>query len=349
MFIKKDLRKIPKILEDAVVCNDDDEDGALMKTADVRDKKRVKVQEPLSELRLGRRFQEFNGSMQVLCQAEYLPKLQNLKILNLYDCGIKSLDGIGLLEACPKLSCLNLGRNPLEILPDEMSQMKSLKEIWLDDCQLSGKLPECLTHLPNLQELRLPHNQIDSLPASLLRMASLKVLNLDKNPVANNYSSDDWSGMKGLKELYLRHCGLQSLPTKFPVSLEILHVSSNPLTKLFLKDGDESGTCFEVSLPHLTHVSLNATEITALPQQMLKWAPKLVRLVLSHNPRLTALPLDIQHAIRAHQEFQSGPEIIWQPNPQLSLEGDEKSNENGSSDESDSPNIDHDKDAMDVE
>ena len=90
MFIKKDLRKIPHILADAAPADEQtprvDENAA----------KRVK-RDVLTELKLARRKAEFQGSLSVLCQPSNAPSLQNLVSLSVYDCDIKSLDGIGLL------------------------------------------------------------------------------------------------------------------------------------------------------------------------------------------------------------------------------------------------------------
>ena len=174
MFIKKDLRKIPKILEDAVDCVVDEDASMLADstnnsiTTDCTDNrnrdnpKRTKVEEPLQELRLSRRSQEFRGTVQILCQPQYAPKLTALKSLNLYDCQISDLQGMGdmFATASPSLETLNLGRNPLSQIPDDFSKMQSLKHVWMDDCRLEGTLPQPLMELQNLESLRLPNNKI---------------------------------------------------------------------------------------------------------------------------------------------------------------------------------------------
>jgi Leucine-rich repeat (LRR) protein len=388
MFIKKDLRKIPTILEEAVECwkdddhhddnNDNDDDAEMLvsttKTLDDgkghRDKKknkRLKVQAPLSELRLGRRSQEFQGTVSVLCQPVYLSKLQQLQTLNLYDCGISSLIGIGVLKDCPMLHSLNVGRNPLQELPMELALVTTLKEVWLDDCQLHGPLPECLVQLPQLEVLKLPHNRITSLPQSMVQhMVHLKVLNLDGNPLGGTTSATgtgvtptttiapftgepddanlipppslsfphDWSGMKRLEELYMRQCHISDLPCRMPASLVVWHLSSNPLGPSLSKNNKDNHnhnamttTSLWSNVPRLKSLSLNSCQLTCLPPGLVQGllvsnssnSSSLQRLVLSHNPHLMpdSLPLEFLHVLRAHQEFQSGPEIVWQPNPQL--------------------------------
>jgi len=173
MFVKKDLRKIPKILSDALQtppdCNTDDES----------------IQESiLTHLRLSRRPEEFNGSISILCNPNYKSALQNLTKLSLYDCQISSLENIGTL-ACPCLQDLNLGRNPLKSLPDDLAIFRSsLKRLWCDDCQLTGKIPHCVFELQKLEVLRMSNNQIKTLNGDQIeRLQLLKILCLDGNDI----------------------------------------------------------------------------------------------------------------------------------------------------------------------
>ena len=295
MFIKKDLRKIPKILEDAVECivngkaaaDDDDDDDETTPA-----QKRCKVVEPLSELRLGRRQQEFKGNLQILCQPQYLPKLQNLQSLNLYDCAISSLQNIGIFGDCPSLEILNLGRNPIQNIPDELAKIQSLKQIWLDDCQIQGSLPVCFTKLPLLEILRMPNNAITDVPPEINRLEKLKVLCLDRNKLA---ALPDLSGLTQLKELLVRHNQLTTI-SNLPLHLELLHVSSNQLVDLE-----------DLDCPFLTRLYANGNQLTRIPANLLTAGSSLQRLLISHNP-ITEVP----------DNFWTAPcEIVWQPNPHL--------------------------------
>ena len=179
MFIKKDLRKIATILDDAVDCNtyekennEDNENEHENNEANDNDNtnknkiKRLKREEPLTVLRLGRRKQEFNGTVQVLCAPTHIPKLKFLHTINLYECNISNLNGFGPMfhVASPNLETINLGRNPIETIPDDFADVSpSLKHLWLDDCSLSGEFPRPLLLLKNLVTLRLPNNNITHL------------------------------------------------------------------------------------------------------------------------------------------------------------------------------------------
>jgi Leucine-rich repeat (LRR) protein len=303
MFIKKDLRKIAKILEDAVECVPTDNKDNKDNDDDVDDpsrSKRPKIERPLQELRLGRRQQEFQGTVQILCQPKYLPKLQDLQSLNLYDCGIANLDSISVLGDCPNFEILNLGRNPLTTLPDELCKVTSLQQIWLDDCQLAGALSQCLLNLPNLSLLRAPHNHITEIPASIAQCTQLKILCLDRNELTS--LPEDLPPQ--LEELLVRHNQLTELPKSLPPSLRILHISSNQLTEL----NSVADNCKE-----LTHVYANGNQLTTLPEGLFE-AP-LQRLVVSHNPIASVPPVFWT---------QTECEIVWKPNPHLEPSSEEE-------------------------
>jgi Leucine-rich repeat (LRR) protein len=358
MFIKKDLRKIPTILDDAIDCDHNnhgrlDSNGANDHGAAP---KRTKLQEPLRELRLGRRQQEFHGSLQILCQPRYLPKLRHLQTLNLYDCNIDTLDGIGLFEGTPQLEKLNLGRNPLGTVPDELVKVQSLKHVWLDDCQLTGSLPRSLLQLQNLETLRLPNNHITDIPflqqddddddagddddddddKCLAPLKRLQVLCLDRNEL-QSLPPNLRSWTPNLTQLLVRHNRLEGpLRGRLPSTLQVLHVSSNHLTSLDALVDDAFGEgdgCTESSpssfrppqCPHLTHLYANGNQLTNLPDGIVSRHPKLQRLVVSHNPTLSHVPDEFWEActnaggdVAMMAEDDPTLEILWEPNPNLS-------------------------------
>jgi Leucine-rich repeat (LRR) protein len=190
MFVKKDLRKIPEIFADAADSSQADSSNSI------------------TELRLARRPAEFKGSIAPLCQPQYRPSLQTLTSLSLYDCQISNLQNIEFLsEACPVLEELNLGRNPLSSLPEKLGQIKSLKAVWLDDCEIEGPIPTCLYRLQKLQSLRMSNNRITSLVTSENFSLgdvwpSMQVLCLDGNMI--EVIPEELDGLANLKILMLR-------------------------------------------------------------------------------------------------------------------------------------------------
>jgi hypothetical protein len=94
MFIKKDHRRINQILEDP--------------------------EDQRERLLLSKRVAEFQGSTRILLQEIHVPVLSRLKVLNLYDNSLTSLQGIEFLSQTP-VEEINLGCNNLSSLPTEVS------------------------------------------------------------------------------------------------------------------------------------------------------------------------------------------------------------------------------------
>lgn len=260
MFIRKDLRKIPAILADAQTTDEN-----------------APTSSNLRDLRLPRRKAEFAGSVKILCQPAHATALQQLESLSLYECEIANIEGMGGM--LPSLTCLSLGRNPLTSLPADLGLLVQLKELWLDDCQLKGPLPDPILQLTSLEELRLSNNQITSLPETIAdSLPNLRVLSLDRNNLTS--VPDRLQDLAGLQTLLLRHNQLTELPSGLPgprmTALRLLHVSSNLLTTL----PDSLAEC-----PQLTHVYANGNQIRNLPSNLLSdtTVSSLRHLNLTHN------------------------------------------------------------------
>ena len=283
MFIKKDLRKIHQIMQDAAPPENDNDSLQLDESA----AKRVK-REVLTELNLSRRIGEFRGSLHVLCQPSYAPSLQKLTRLSIYDCNIQSLEGVGFLGStvedgrgricCPLLESLNVGRNPLKTLPDELSMLsRSLKELWCDDCQIQGSLPPCVVRLDNLEKLHMAQNCITSLSSKISNLKHLKELCLDHNKLRS--IPPEIKSLESLEILLLRHNELLVLPNVPTKRLKLLHVSSNLLEGL----PRNLGSCSE-----LQQLVANQNKLTRVPLGI-ESLSTLQRLNLSHN-QITFLP-----------------------------------------------------------
>jgi len=316
MFIKKDLRKIPTILEDAVDCNaydeareedengnEDYDDNGNNKTnkhnksndnSNIKSKvKRIKLEEPLTVLRLGRRKQEFDGTVQVLCDITHVPKLKYLQTINLYDCNINNLTGFGtMFSVCsPNLTTINLGRNPLsDGIPDELSKCQSLKHLWLDDCGLTGSLPNALLHLPNLESLRIPNNNITDL--------TIGGINTNKNTTSSSSSSSSYTStvipLKKLKLLCLDRNKLGSgifhgsgindtSSTKEKDDNENSRSSEDKRTKGKSEGEGKDTTVTTTTSTCNSSASGSGSGSGFLPSNLAQWLPNLEELLVRHN------------------------------------------------------------------
>jgi len=276
MFVKRDERKIPQILAEA---------SAVDKT------------EKLTELRLARRPKEFNGSISILCQPSYASALHDLTSLSLYDCNISSLSGIGFF-AFPQekkndedetgyadgvyrthLKELNIGMNPLNSLPSELSLLSnSLTSLWLDDCKIVGVMPECLYQLVNLEILRISNNKITTLQGrnGVEKWEKMKVLCLDGNMIEE--IPVEFAKLRLLESLLFRNNKLSALPEGVPganhENLSLIHLSSNCLKSL------PASICQCVSLKT---IYANANKLSKIPEDMAENLTRLESVTFCNN------------------------------------------------------------------
>lgn len=251
MFIKKDPRKIPDILSDH------------------EDKREY--------LKLSKRSAEFHGSTRSLFRENSVQSFLGLRVLNLYDNELTSLQGIGLLAHSP-VEDINIGGNKLSTIPLEMGLLTSLRSLWLDD-NLLNEFPICLCELVNLTSLRLSGNSISELPSTVANLQKLEVLALDNNDFEE--IPDCVYELSNLRELWIRQNKISHIPEDISQlsNLEILSVSSNKLTAI--------GDCI-AALISLRRLYANGNVITALSSE-LPSLPKLETINLSNN-LLTTLP-----------------------------------------------------------
>lgn len=256
MFIKRDERKIPQIL------------------ADTNDQR--------SRVLLSKRSHEFEGNLDILCKESNVKQLKNLRVLNLYENQLRSIDGIGVLGRTP-LEDLNLGSNQLTTLPPDMGDLSSLMTLWLDDNHFDD-FPVVLCSIRSLEELRLSGNQLQFIPQSISTLANLKTLALDNNKI-----EDFPMGileLPYLENLWLRQNLLRELPDSLSdlKVLKTLSVSSNQLPLL-------------PSAIHKMHtlknIYANANKITFVDKELCEM-PALEKLNLANN-KLTSVPIAWQN------------------------------------------------------
>ncbi|KAF3946282.1 hypothetical protein CMV_027436 [Castanea mollissima] len=179
-----------------------------------------------------------------------------------------------------------------------MNLSSSLTSLSLIDCELKGRFPDNIFHLPNLQLLYVDNNYnlTGSLP-TYNWSTPLKTLGLSETEFPIDLPNLI-SNLKSLKELYLRGCNFigSSSPTLLPYHRKItsLDLSYNNLGGQIpwsllnfedLTDLDLSGNNFVGQLPDL---STNRTQVSSSnsssKSRLVSQIPSnLVYLVLSHN------------------------------------------------------------------
>ncbi|CAM9936286.1 unnamed protein product [Ascophyllum nodosum] len=232
MFIKKDTRKIPDILNDE---NDDRE-----------------------ELHLGRRSSEFvSNGVKVVCSSRNTPRLQKLQRMSLYDNMLTNVKGIGTLAATP-LKHLNLGRNQLKSLPAELSKVGTLETLWADDNAIQD-FPRAIIQLKRLEELRLSGNRISEVPEDIAALSGLRVLALDNNDLKTVPAAI--GKLSRLRCLLLRQNELEELPPEIGnlLDLRTLGISSNRLMSL-------PGSLGRLTM--LEYIFANGNRLHSLPPEL---------------------------------------------------------------------------------
>merc|ERR1719244_867856 len=107
-------------------------------------------------------------------------KVLRKEALLLQENELKSLNGGGPLSDLQHLKVLDLQKNNLDKLPDDISQLTNLKVLYLQNNNLD-KLPDDISQLTNLKVLYLQNNKLKQLPSSISGLTCLKTLDLRSN------------------------------------------------------------------------------------------------------------------------------------------------------------------------
>ncbi|XP_077994057.1 uncharacterized protein LOC144447826 [Glandiceps talaboti] len=77
-------------------------------------------------------------------------------------------------------------------LPETVGYMTNLARFDIASNNFQGKMPENLTHLPNLTQVRLKNNSFNVLPTTSFRSKQLRLLDMSENPLQTNVSAILW-------------------------------------------------------------------------------------------------------------------------------------------------------------
>ena len=257
MFVKRDLRKVHEIVR---------EDSKGSKT--------------LISLKLGRRGPEFRpGDLRCLCRERFVEAFEDLEYLSLYGNELKTIKNIGkTFKDSHSLHVLVLGNNQLGETDDEslkeIGELRSLKELWLDDNRMSS-IPSSFKILSNLETLRISGNRFGTLDANNLPGSCLKTLAADRNQI-ERLPDSFFKNLTSLTRLELASNKLAGVLPKLPDSIQHLNVSSNKLTSI--------DSIFELN--SLVSIRADSNLLIRLPEgafDKLKPRGEIEVMCLSHN------------------------------------------------------------------
>ncbi|XP_031399685.1 receptor-like protein EIX2 isoform X2 [Punica granatum] len=140
-------------------------------------------------------------------------------------------DEIGYFK---NLEYIDLSQNSIESpIPESLPQLSSLKYLFLSDNKLTGRIPESIGQLSNLEYIDLSENSIESpIPESLPQLSSLKYLFLSNSKLTGRIP-ESIGQLSNLVQLHLSNNLLKGVVTELHLanlsSLTYLDISSNEL------------------------------------------------------------------------------------------------------------------------
>lgn len=178
--------------------------------------------------------------------------LEDTKINNIPDLTTLSLKefylGKNFLSKVPPgifnlhhLTILDMSRNLLTVLPEDIGRVRSLVILRLNDNSID-RIPVNIGHLHNLEELNFANNHIHYLPSAIRGLRQLKALLIEKNNLST--LPDEVCELENLETLDITENRIQALPIKMHMlkNLKVAHsyqklskhglwVYKNPLTQ----------------------------------------------------------------------------------------------------------------------
>lgn len=175
-------------------------------------------------------------------------------------------------DTASKTGVLQLADYKLKDIPVEALQLSEvLRSLDLSKNRLTN-LTDDICKFKLLKQLKLDANKIQSLPNSMSNMRKLEILNVSNNLIT--CLPETFSKLNNLKQVYLNHNSLKLFPQQLLGlrNLEVLDISNNKITEV------PTG----MSELYVTELNLSQNEISVLSED-LHQAPRLKILRLEEN------------------------------------------------------------------
>jgi len=128
-------------------------------------------------------------------------KVLRKEALLLQENDLTSLNGGGAFTDLSEIQVLDLHKNSLEKLPEDIGHLANLRTLYIQDNKLK-QLPNSIGSLKNLQTLNISGNSLKEIPLSISGLVSLKTLDLRNNPKLKRIPKDV-AQLRGLDTLLL--------------------------------------------------------------------------------------------------------------------------------------------------
>ncbi|CAK1599652.1 unnamed protein product [Parnassius mnemosyne] len=175
-------------------------------------------------------------------------------------------------DTASKTGVLQISDKKLKDIPVEVFNLSEhLRNLDLSKNKISS-VPDDISRLKNLKQLNLSANHIEVLPDSLIYLKKLEMLNVSNNSISSLPSH--FSNLNNLKQVYLSHNKFTEFPSQLLClnNLEVVDLSNNKITRI--PDG--------MSDFYAAELNLSQNEISNLSED-LHQAPRLKILRLEEN------------------------------------------------------------------
>ncbi len=201
----------------------------------------------------------------------------------------------------PNLRKLDISGNPLESIPDVVTQILHLEELILIRVELT-EIPEAIAQLTNLTQLHLSDNQITQIPEALAKLTNLTQLHLSRNKITQ--IPEAIAQLTNLTQLNLSYNQITQIPEAIAqlTNLTQLNLSYNQITQI-----PEA----IAQLTNLTQLNLSYNQITQIPEALAKLT-NLTQLNLSYN-QITQIPEALANLTNLRELHLKGNQITQIP------------------------------------
>lgn len=206
---------------------------------------------------------------------------------------------------CPLIEHLDISYNPIQELPNSITNLQNLKELDLDGCLLKN-IPN-LSSLISCEKVAIGHHDMKEIPLEIFSIPNLKILKIDNSKIKT--IPVQVANLKKLESLSISDCELITLPSSIGKLTKLQEVelrdnkikeiplemgSLKKLTRLSFSNWNE-GQNKIAKLPNwignlssLEELGISNIQLELLPKEIGKLT-KLSNLDLSSNP-LRSLP-----------------------------------------------------------
>lgn len=183
---------------------------------------------------------------------------------------------------------LDLSKNRISYMPDELGMLLNLKTLNLSRNQLDEKsFPQTMTRLQMLEEVNLSSNNLTEIPPFILELPRLKVLHIAENRLTS--IPESIGRLTTLERLYVGKNCLTSIPRQISQisGLKILSVANNQLQSVPVEMANlTSLVCLQLHQNRINFLPPGIAELQSLEELSLRGNPLISRFVrdLTYSP-----------------------------------------------------------------